>query len=90
MRGAKEYAGYFKLHHKEDKLYCEILPHQFNTPWLCSISVARGGGLGGWMMNFNEEWVLSFRLPNSRDLPHQCHIPVCRVSDSVVAYYLQL
>src|SRR5689334_17364671 len=61
MKGAKEYTGYFKLHHKDDKLYCEILPHQFNTPWLCSISVARGGGLGGFMLNFEEEWVLSFR-----------------------------
>src|SRR6266852_2958935 len=61
MRGSKTLEGFFKLHHKEDKLYCELLPHQFNQPWLCSISVARGGGLGGWMMNFSEEWVLSFR-----------------------------
>jgi hypothetical protein len=60
MRGAKTLEGFFKLHHKEDKLYCEILPQQFNQPWLCSISVARGGGLGGFMLN-GEEWVLSFR-----------------------------
>src|SRR5262245_58761237 len=60
MRGAKPLEGFFKLHHKEDKLYCEIMPQQFNMPWLCSISVARGGGLGGFMLN-NEEWVLSFR-----------------------------
>jgi hypothetical protein len=61
MRGAKEYDGFFKLHQKDDHLYCEILPHQFNQPWLCSISVARGGGLGGFMLNFQEEWILSFK-----------------------------
>jgi hypothetical protein len=66
MRGAKTHEGYFKLHHKEDKLYCELLPHQFNQPWLCSISVARGGGLGGHMLNFQEEWVLSFRREGDR------------------------
>jgi hypothetical protein len=61
MRGAKEHDGFFKLHQKDDLLYCEILPQQFNQPWICSISVARGGGLGGHMLNFQEEWVLSFR-----------------------------
>ncbi|HMF15388.1 MAG TPA: zinc-dependent metalloprotease, partial [Gemmataceae bacterium] len=66
IRGAKTLEGFYKLHHKEDKLYCEILPHQFNQPWLCSISVARGGGLGGHMLNFNEEWVLSFRREGDR------------------------
>jgi hypothetical protein len=66
MRGAKTLEGFFKLHHKEDKLYCEILPQQFNQPWLCSISVARGGGLGGFMLNFQEEWVLSFRREGDR------------------------
>ncbi|HZT79974.1 MAG TPA: DUF5117 domain-containing protein, partial [Gemmataceae bacterium] len=61
VRGAKEHDGYFKLYHKEDKVYAEIQPFQFNQPWLCSISVARGGGLGGYMLNFDEEWVLTFK-----------------------------
>jgi hypothetical protein len=65
MRGAKTLEGFFKLHHKEDRLYCEILPQQFNQPWLCSISVARGGGFGGFMLN-DEEWVLTFRREGDR------------------------
>jgi hypothetical protein len=66
LRGAKAHEGFFKLYQKEDKLYCEIQPQQFNTPWLCSISVARGGGLGGNMLNFDEEWVLTFRREGDR------------------------
>jgi hypothetical protein len=61
VQGAKEYDGFFKLYHKEDRLYCELRPDQLEKPWLCSISVARGGGMGGFMLNFDEEWVLSFK-----------------------------
>src|SRR5262245_1746832 len=61
VKGAKEHDGFFKLYQKEDNLYAEIQPFQLNQQWLCSISVAKGGGLGGHMLNFDEEWVLSFK-----------------------------
>ncbi len=60
-RGAKEHDGFFHLYQKDETVYCEIRPDQFNVPWLCSISVARGGGMGGSMLNFNEDWVLFFK-----------------------------
>ena len=41
--GAKEYDGLFKLHQKDDHLYAEIKPHQFDQPFLCPIAIARGG-----------------------------------------------
>src|SRR5882724_4908135 len=42
MTGSHEYDGLFKLHLKEDRLYAEIMPHQFDRPLLCPIAVARG------------------------------------------------
>jgi Met-zincin/Domain of unknown function (DUF5117)/Domain of unknown function (DUF5118) len=60
-KGAKEYDGLFKLYQKDDHLYMEIRPEQFNKPFLCPIAVARGGGLGGQTLNFDEQWVLLFK-----------------------------
>jgi hypothetical protein len=61
VKGAKEYEGLFKLYHKEDNLYMEIMPHQFDKPVLCPIAVARGAGMGGQTLNFDEQWVLLFK-----------------------------
>jgi hypothetical protein len=61
IKGAKEHEGFFKLYHKEENLYMEIQPQQFEKPILCPIAVARGGGLGGYTLNFDEQWVLLFR-----------------------------
>ncbi|HMC67306.1 MAG TPA: zinc-dependent metalloprotease [Gemmataceae bacterium] len=66
VKGAKEHDGLFKLYHKDDHVYCEIRPDQMNQPWLCSISVARGGGMGGHMLNFEEDWVLYFKRVGDR------------------------
>src|SRR5262249_7141310 len=41
-KGAKEYDGLFKLHHKDDHLYAEIQPFQFEKMLLCPIAIARG------------------------------------------------
>src|SRR5947208_1972798 len=60
-RGAKEYDGLFKLYQKDDNLYMEIRPDQFNKPVLCPVAVARGGGMGGHTLNFDEQWVLLFK-----------------------------
>jgi len=61
VKGAKEYDGLFKLYQKDEHVYMEIQPHQFEKPLLCPIAVARGGGMGGQTLNFDEQWVLLFR-----------------------------
>jgi hypothetical protein len=61
VRGAKVYDGLYKLHHKDDHLYMEIPQQKLNQPFLCPIAVARGGGLGGYTLNFDEQWVLLFQ-----------------------------
>jgi hypothetical protein len=60
-KGAKEYDGLFKLYQKDDHLYMEIRPDQLNKPVLCPIAIARGAGLGGYTLNFDEQWVLVFK-----------------------------
>jgi hypothetical protein len=60
VKGAKEYDGFLKLYHKGEHLYAEIRPDQLDKPFLLPIAVARGGGLGGFTMNFDEQWVLLF------------------------------
>jgi hypothetical protein len=66
VKGAKLHDGLFKLHHKEDKLYAEIQPAQLDKPFLCPIAIARGMGLGGHTLNFDEQWVLLFRRVHDR------------------------
>ena len=61
VNGAKEYDGLFKLYQKDEHLFAEIEPNQFDQPFLCPIAVARGVGMGGHTLNFDEQWVL--RLP---------------------------
>src|SRR5207248_908254 len=61
VKGAKEYDGLFKLHRKEDKLYAELKPMQLDRPFLCPIAIARGLGMGGHTLNFDEQWVLVFK-----------------------------
>jgi hypothetical protein len=61
VKGAKEYDGLFKLHQKDEHLYIEIRPEQFDKPLLCPIAVARGAGMGGYTLNFDEQWVLVFK-----------------------------
>ena len=36
-------------------------PDQLNRPYLCPIAIARGAGLGGYTLNFDEQWVLLFK-----------------------------
>jgi Met-zincin/Domain of unknown function (DUF5117)/Domain of unknown function (DUF5118) len=61
VKGAKEYEGLFKLYQKDENLYAEIRQDQLERPLLCPIAVARGGGLGGSTLNFEEQWVLVFK-----------------------------
>lgn len=60
-RGAKTYDGLFKLYQKDENVYMEIPQHHFNKALLCPIAVARGAGMGGLTLNFDEQWVLVFK-----------------------------
>jgi hypothetical protein len=60
VQGAKEYEGLFKLYHKEDRLYAEIQTQQLNRPFLLTVAIARGMGMGGFTLD-DELWVLLFR-----------------------------
>src|ERR1700736_3457958 len=61
VKGAKEYEGLFKLHLKDERLYAEIAPNQFDRPFLLPIAIARGLGLGGYTLNFDDQWVIMFK-----------------------------
>ena len=57
-KGAKTYDGLFKLYQKDENVYAELLPQHMNKQLLCPIAVAKGSGLGGMTLNFEEQWVL--------------------------------
>src|SRR5262245_8126809 len=61
VKGAREYEGLFHLYQKDETLYAEIRPQQLNRPFLCPIAIARGMGMGGYTLNFDEQWVLLFK-----------------------------
>ncbi|MGE3808596.1 MAG: DUF5117 domain-containing protein, partial [Gemmataceae bacterium] len=60
-KGAKQYEGLLRLYHKDEHLYAEIPLHLLNKPLLCPIAIARGLGMGGHTLNFDEQWVLLFQ-----------------------------
>jgi hypothetical protein len=61
VKGAKEYDGLFRLYQKDEHLYAEIRQDQLDKPFLCPIAIARGAGLGGYTLNFEDQWVLIFK-----------------------------
>jgi hypothetical protein len=61
VKGAKTYDGLIPLYQKDDHLYGEFKPDMLDKPLLCPIAVARGAGLGGYTLNFDEQWVLLFK-----------------------------
>ena len=66
VRGATVVDGLFRLHQKDDHVYAEIRLDQFDRPLLCPIAIARGLGMGGHTLNFDEGWVLVFRKVGDR------------------------
>jgi len=60
-KGAKTYEGLFKMYQKDENVYAELLPHHFGKNFLCPIAIAKGAGLGGMTLNFEEQWVLVFK-----------------------------
>jgi hypothetical protein len=60
-KGTEKLEGLFTLHHKDDHLYAEIRPHQFNQPMLAPIAIAQGMAMAGNPLNFGDEWVVLFK-----------------------------
>jgi hypothetical protein len=60
-KGAKTHEGMFKLYHKGEHVYAELTPQHLNKSYLCPIAVAKGLGMGGMTLNFDEQWVLLFK-----------------------------
>lgn len=61
-KGAKVHdGGLFKLYQKDENLYAELTPQHFNKNFLCPIAIAKGSGIGGNTLNFDEQWVLYFK-----------------------------
>jgi Met-zincin/Domain of unknown function (DUF5117) len=58
--GATRHEGLFSLYQKEDHLFAEIKPFQFDQPILAPITIARGLMMAGNPLNFGDEWVLVF------------------------------
>ena len=60
-KDAEKIDGLFTLHHKDDHLYAEIKPNQFDQPMICPIAIAKGMASAGQPLNFGDEWVLVFK-----------------------------
>src|SRR5438270_7700067 len=56
-KGAKISDGLLKIYQKDESVYAELLPHHFGRPLLCPIAIAKGAGMGGMTLNFDEQWV---------------------------------
>lgn len=59
-KGATTIDGLFTLHRKDEHLYAEIKPQQFDQPILVPIAIARGLAMAGQPLNFGDEWVITF------------------------------
>ena len=57
---ASKQEGMLTLFQKEDHVYAEIRPDQFDQPMLSPITIARGLAMAGNPLNFGDEWVLVF------------------------------
>ncbi len=61
VKGAKVIDGAFTMHLKDDHLYAEIQPFQFDRPYMFAAAVAKGAGMGGTTLIGDEAWVLYFK-----------------------------
>lgn len=59
-KDATKYDGLFTLHQKDDHLYAEIKPMQFDQPLLVPMMIARGLGSAGTPIGFGDELVVMF------------------------------
>ena len=60
-QGAEKSDGLFTLWKKDDHVYGEIKPQQFEQPFIVPITIARGLAQAGSPMGFGDEMVFTFR-----------------------------
>jgi hypothetical protein len=65
-RGSERIDGLFTLHKKDDHLYAEIRPMQFDQPLLVPITIARGLTQAGVPLTSDDEWVVVFHKVGDR------------------------
>ncbi|MEA2632692.1 MAG: hypothetical protein QOE66_2911, partial [Chloroflexota bacterium] len=65
-KGAEKHDGLFTLHQKDEHLYAEIKPNQFDQPLLAPIMIAQGMAMAGQPLNFDDEWVVLFKRRGDR------------------------
>jgi hypothetical protein len=65
-RGAQKIDGFLTLHLKDDHLYAEIKPQQFDQPMLAPITIARGLAQAGVPLTRDDEMVLVFHKSGDR------------------------
>jgi hypothetical protein len=65
-QGAQKIEGLFNLYRKDDHLYAEIRPNQFDQPLLVPTTIARGIAQAGVALNHEDEMVLVFRRSGDR------------------------
>ena len=58
--------GLFTLYRKDDNLYAEIKPPQFNQPLLAPITISRGLAQAGTPVTSEDEWVILFKRVGDR------------------------
>ncbi len=66
VQGAEKIEGLFTLHKKDDHLYAEIRPNQFDQPLLAPITIARGLAQAGIPLTRDDEMVLVFHKAGDR------------------------
>ena len=64
--GAQKIEGLFTLYRKDEHLYAEIRPNQFDQPLLLPTTIARGAAQAGVALNTEDEMVLVFRRAGDR------------------------
>jgi hypothetical protein len=58
---AKKIEGLFDLYHDNQHLYANLGGGDFDRPFLAPMSIARGAASAGMALNFDEQWVISFK-----------------------------
>ena len=60
-KDAKKIEGLFDLYHDDQHLYAVLGGGDMDRPFLAPMSVARGAASAGMGLNFDEQWVISFK-----------------------------
>lgn len=67
-KDAKKYEGLFTLYEKGDHLYALIKPDQFDKMLIAPMAIARGMASAGTPLNFGDEWILTFKKINDKEV----------------------